>query len=93
MMFDPPPIDIFSVSFLIASVVTVTAGFMRGFLGVGSGMLMAPVFAIIFGPRNTVAMIIMMDLIVTAQMLPSVYKKIQWLLSPLCSCPSVAGCW
>ena len=84
MMLDLPPLDIFSIIFLIASVVTVAAGFMRGFIGVGSGMLMAPVFAIIFGPRDTVAMIIMMDLIVTAQLLPTVYRKIEWrIIAPM----------
>jgi uncharacterized membrane protein YfcA len=84
MMLDLPPIDIFSIRFLIALAVVAVAGFMRGYLGVGSGMLMAPVFAIIFGSRDTVAMIIMMDLVVTAQMLPSVYRKIEWrIIAPM----------
>ena len=78
MIFQSLSIDILSISFLVASLVVVAAGFIRGFIGVGSGMLMAPVFAIIFGPRDTVAMVIMMDLIVTAQLLPTVYKKIEW---------------
>ena len=79
-----PSIDIFSISFLVASVVAVAAGFMRGFIGVGSGMLMAPVFAIIFGSRDTVSMIIMMDFIVSVQLLPTVYKKIEWrLIAPM----------
>lgn len=64
--------------FLVAVVVSLVAGFMRGFVGVGSGMLMAPIFAIIFGPVNTVAIIIMMDLAVTIQLLPSVRKDIEW---------------
>ena len=77
-------IHIFSISFLIASIVTVAAGFMRGFVGVGSGMLMAPIFAIIFGPRDTVAMIIIMELIVTAQLLPTVYARIEWrMIAPM----------
>lgn len=57
---------------------------MRGFAGVGSGMLMAPVFAILFGPRDTVAMIIIMELVVTAQLLPTVYGKIEWrIIAPM----------
>ena len=96
-MFELPPFDILSTSFLVASVVTVLAGFMRGFIGVGSGMLMAPVFAIIFGPRDTVAMIIMMDLIVTAQLLPTVYKKIEWrIITPMGAVAALfmpAGSW
>ncbi|MDX1434823.1 MAG: sulfite exporter TauE/SafE family protein [Gammaproteobacteria bacterium] len=54
------------------------AGFMRGFVGVGSGMLMAPVFAILYGPLETVGMIILLELAVTAQLLPSVHRAIQW---------------
>jgi uncharacterized membrane protein YfcA len=91
------PNDIFSAGFLIAALVVVAAGFIRGFIGVGSGMLMAPVFAIVFGPRNTVAMIIMMDLVVTAQLLPTVYKKIEWrLIAPMGAVAALfmpAGSW
>jgi uncharacterized membrane protein YfcA len=64
--------------FLIAAGVAMVAGFMRGFVGVGSGMLMAPVFAILFGPLETVVMIVLMELIVTAQLLPSVHRLIEW---------------
>ena len=68
----------FDSSFLVALFVASVAGFMRGFVGVGSGMLMAPIFAIIFGPIDTVAIIIMMDLTVTVQLLPSVRQNIEW---------------
>ena len=63
---------------LIAIAVAVIAGLMRGFAGVGSGMLMAPIFAVLFGPVDTVAIIICMELIVTVQLLPSVYREIDW---------------
>lgn len=39
---------------------------------------MAPVFAILFGPLETVAMIILLELVVTIQLLPSVYQLIEW---------------
>lgn len=68
----------FNPGFLIAFLIAALAGFMRGFVGVGSGMLMAPIFAIIFGPVDTVAIIIMMDLAVTLQLLPSVKGYIEW---------------
>lgn len=67
-----------NVYFLIAICVTIAAGFMRGYIGVGSGMLMAPVFAILFGPLETVVMVVLLDLVVTAQLLPSVHKLIEW---------------
>jgi len=67
-----------NTAFLIAASVALLAGFMRGFVGVGSGMLMAPVFAILFGPLQTVGMVIMLDALVTAQLLPSVHRLIEW---------------
>lgn len=63
---------------LIAIAVALAAGLMRGFAGVGSGMLMAPIFAVLFGPLDTVAVIIIMEIVVTAQLLPGVHKDINW---------------
>jgi uncharacterized membrane protein YfcA len=63
---------------LLAMAIAVAAGLMRGFAGVGSGMLMAPFFVVLFGPVDTVAMIIVMELVVTAQLLPGVRKHIDW---------------
>ena len=70
--------EIINGSFGAAAAVALLAGFLRGFVGVGSGMLMAPVFAILFGPLQTVGMVIMLDALVTAQLLPSVYRLIEW---------------
>jgi hypothetical protein len=67
-----------NLEFWVAAAVALLAGFMRGFVGVGSGMLMAPVFAILFGPLQTVGMVIMLDALVTAQLLPSVHRLIEW---------------
>ena len=67
-----------SSGFWVAAAVALLAGFMRGFVGVGSGMLMAPVFAILFGPLQTVGTVIMLDAFVTAQLLPSVHRLIEW---------------
>ena len=62
----------------IAMGIAGAAGLMRGFAGVGSGMLMAPFFAILFGPVQTVAVIILMEIVVTAQLLPGVRREINW---------------
>lgn len=63
---------------LIAVGIAAAAGLMRGFAGVGSGMLMAPFFVVLFGPVSTVAIIILMEVVATAQLLPSVRKEIDW---------------
>jgi len=86
-----------SSEFWVAAAVTLLAGFMRGFVGVGSGMLMAPVFAILFGPVHTVGMVIMLDAFVTAQLLPSVHRLIEWrFILPMAAIAALsmpAGTW
>ena len=62
----------------IAMGIALAAGLMRGFAGVGSGMLMAPFFAHLFGPLQTVGIIILIEIVATAQLLSSVRKEIQW---------------
>ena len=82
---------------LIALGVAAAAGLMRGFAGVGSGMLMAPVFAILFGPVQTVAVIVLMEVVVTAQLLPGVRRQIDWnVIAPMGITAAVfmpAGSW
>ena len=70
--------ELLTTEILIAASVAVAAGLMRGFAGVGSGMLMAPFFAILFGPVQTVAIIILMEIVVTGQLLPGVHREIRW---------------
>ena len=70
--------DFLTPEILVAAGVAAAAGLMRGFAGVGSGMLMAPVFALLFGPVRTVAVIILMEIVVTAQLLPGVRREIDW---------------
>ena len=82
---------------LVAMGIAAAAGLMRGFAGVGSGMLMAPFFAILFGPIQTVAIIILMEIVVTAQLLPGVHREIRWkTIAPMGVAAAVfmpAGSW
>lgn len=56
----------------------VAAGLMRGFAGFGAAMVMAPVFALLFGPAQTIAIIILMEALVTVQVLPGVWREADW---------------
>lgn len=69
---------VWSPAFSAAGAITLVAGFIRGYLGFGSGMLMAPVFAILYGPLEAVIMVLLLDLAATAQLLPSVHRLIEW---------------
>ena len=89
--------EFLTTEILIAAGVAAAAGLMRGFAGVGSGMLMAPFFAILFGPVQTVAVIILMEIVVTAQLLPGVHREIRWrAIAPMGVAAAVfmpAGSW
>ncbi len=86
-----------SPGLFVALGVAAAAGLMRGFAGVGSGMLMAPVFAILFGPVQTVAVIILMEIVVTGQLLPGVRREIDWkVIAPMGVAAAIlmpAGSW
>ena len=89
--------DFLSPELFVALGVAAAAGLMRGFAGVGSGMLMAPVFAILFGPVQTVAVIVLMEIVVTGQLLPGVRREIDWkVIAPMGAaavCLMPVGSW
>ena len=89
--------EFLSPELFVALGVAAAAGLMRGFAGVGSGMLMAPVFAILFGPVQTVAVIVLMEIVVTGQLLPGVRREIDWkVVAPMgaaAACLMPVGSW
>jgi hypothetical protein len=69
--------------------VTFLAGLMRGFAGFGSAMLMAPIFAMLFGSADMVVTVVAIELIVSFQLFPQVRHQADWkLLTPM----SIAAC-
>jgi uncharacterized membrane protein YfcA len=69
--------------------VTLVAGLMRGFAGFGSAMLMAPIFAILFGSAEMVVTIVAIELVVSLQLFPQVRHHADWkTLAPM----SIAAC-
>ena len=79
--------------------VTLVAGLMRGFAGFGSAMLMAPIFAILFGSADMVVTVVAIELVVSVQLFPQVRRHADWhVLTPMSSppvppCRSACGCW
>lgn len=69
--------------------VTFVAGLMRGFAGFGSAMLMAPIFAILFGSAEMVVTVVAIEQVVSLQLFPQVRKDADWkLLTPM----SISAC-
>jgi len=62
---------------LAAALLSAVAGLMRGFSGFGSGMLLAPVFAILYGPGAAVLMIAVMEVAVSIQLVPRALQDAQ----------------
>jgi uncharacterized membrane protein YfcA len=56
--------------FLAAAAVTTIAGLMRGYSGFGTAILLAPAFSVLWGPRIGVPIILLMELFVSAQLVP-----------------------
>ena len=75
--------------FWLPALVTLVAGLMRGFAGFGSAMLMAPIFALLFGSLEMVATVMLIEFAVGLQLFPAGRRDADWSLSgPM----SVAAC-
>ncbi|MDF1720945.1 MAG: sulfite exporter TauE/SafE family protein [Minwuia sp.] len=71
-------------SLAIAMALSIAAGLMRGFAGFGSGMVMAPVLAILYSPAEAVLIITVMEIVVSIQLVPRALPDVQWdFLRPL----------
>lgn len=51
------------------------AGLMRGYTGFGTPILLAPLYAVLFGPQATVPLLIIMEIPVVVQMVPPAWRK------------------
>ncbi len=78
-----------ATGFWIPAVVVLVAGLMRGFAGFGSAMLMAPVFAVLFGPTDMIATVVAIELAVSLQLYPAARRDCDWrIIGPM----SVVAC-
>jgi uncharacterized membrane protein YfcA len=68
-----------STTMLVVMVITsVVGGTMRAFAGFGGGLLLAPVFSLYLAPQDVVVVIILLGFATTLQLLPSMWKDIDW---------------
>lgn len=59
---------------LAAILATAVAGVMRGYSGFGTAVILAPVYSLLWGPRAGVPVMLLMELLVSLQLLPSAIK-------------------
>lgn len=60
---------------LAAAAVTAIAGVMRGYSGFGTAILLAPAYSVLWGPRVGVPVMLLMELFVSAQLLPKAFGQ------------------
>ena len=59
---------------LAAVFATAIAGLMRGYAGFGTAVILAPIYSVLWGPKAGVPVMLLMELIVSIQLLPSAFK-------------------
>ncbi len=56
-----------------AAAATALAGLMRGYSGFGTAVLLAPIYSVLWGPRIGIPVMLMMELLVSVQLLPKAF--------------------
>lgn len=67
-----------TMMFVVMVLSTVVGGTMRAFSGFGGGLLLAPVFSLYLPPQDVVAVVVLLNFASTFQLLPSMWKSIDW---------------
>jgi len=62
----------------LAAAATLVAGLIRGFAGFGSAMLMAPIFAMLFGSAGMVVTVTAIEVAVSLQLWPGIRRTADW---------------
>jgi uncharacterized protein len=83
--------DVLSTSFLIAALMAVLAGTVRGFSGFGAAMVMTPVFSAIYGPEVGIALCLIEEIVVALPLLPRAWPHVDWRRIGLLFVAAVAG--
>ncbi|HEX9465522.1 MAG TPA: sulfite exporter TauE/SafE family protein [Alphaproteobacteria bacterium] len=74
---------------VVAIAAALAAGLLRGFSGFGSAMLMAPIFAILFGSADMVATVVAMELAISFHLFPAARRDCDWtVVAPM----TIAAC-
>ena len=83
------PIEVLNLEFLFLGLVTVIGGAMRGYSGFGSAMVISPLWALAIDPIAAIPALIIMELLVSVQLLPRAVRSTDWRLIGLLSIAAV----
>ncbi|MBM3606914.1 MAG: sulfite exporter TauE/SafE family protein [Alphaproteobacteria bacterium] len=66
------------LEFLLAALIVAAGGIVRGFTGFGSGLVMAPLLAILWGPVEAIAIMTLLGIAASVQILPRAIPMANW---------------
>ncbi len=91
------PPELLTPGLLFAVAIAAAGGVLRGFTGTGNSMLMTPLYALLFGPVPTVALIVLFDVAVAIPLMRRAFRLTRWrIVLPLVVASWVtmpAGAW
>jgi uncharacterized protein len=70
--------DLLTINFLLAFGIVILGGIMHGYTGWGGGMVMMPLMTLIFPPVESLALICVGGIVLTAQLYPSAMRTANW---------------
>ncbi len=73
-LFDAARVTLTDWRLLAAALATAIAGLMRGYAGFGTAVILAPIYSVLWSPMAGVPVMLLMELIVSIQLLPSAFK-------------------
>lgn len=62
----------------VSIAICILAGLIRGFAGFGSAMMLAPVYSILYGPLNMIALVMLMELGVSVGLVRGALRDVEW---------------
>jgi len=82
--------DVLGTELALAAILIFTAGIVRGFSGFGAALLLAPMLAYLFGAANGIAIIMLLNTIVSVQLLTAARRDsslagVGWLTAGACA--------
>ena len=70
--------EIWNVGLLYAGLIAILSGVIHGYTGFGAALFMVPLFAMLFGPVDAIAIAIIMGLFGSVQLYPGAARNAQW---------------
>ncbi len=72
---------VFAPDLALAAAIAIAGGVIKGFAGFGGGIFMMPLLTVLYGPVEAVAMVLLLEVPTTFQLLPRAIRETNWTMS------------